>query len=358
MDNNISNQQTTANTQVRRSAAMGIMCIIGAILPPVLILSGVGGVFNYALLMFSSGIYAMMIASSPAKAVRLLPMFTAAVAAVVKCVLSPQTAVNTLVLLVGYILCAAIAAFSVVKVNSKTDTLIYTTVGVVATQVLSVVCAFATVYGKFSPTLVKEKISEFFSLLHLSVMQTYENAVNSEVFTRALSQLQGTKEMTAEEFLKIANESVTLIIEGFKAILPALVIIACVFIANLVILGFTISYGAVSKKGFFGGKYFEYNVSGFTGRVFNVVFFISILGSFIGLPKMVLLVCANILLILLFPMIHIALRSIYRYFLSKGKNPAAVVFVMTAVVLLLVFVTSGFALLMLALLGAMQAKAN
>ncbi len=364
MDKNTAKNQNTQITideeglsKMRRLFAF-LLCI--SILAPVVLSSNAMTLSSKLFALFAlAGVYGALLPLPFRKIFRYLPAVSSTVCVALRTAdiltgESKEKFVKLIFLLVaylGFILCSAVLGFCSSKKASKTDCFVASTFCFAAISLVGAVCAFINAFGSFSVSLFKQKVAEFSSWLHTNVMQTYEQLVTTEEFATLIKSISGSSNITADEFLKLADDYTSLIITGIKAITPALIIVTAMMFANAAVLGYTAIFGVARGKNIFGKGHFEYSVSGFTARVFNTVIFIAMLGTFIGLPGLVLTVCTNLLIILLFPLSYIGLRQIYRNIRAKNVNPLLSVILLCAVSGILFVFSGGFAILAFAFAG-------
>lgn len=349
----------TSGSPEHRSVKTEIVSVLSALLLSGILFGTSAGIFiKIIITMFVSGVYAVLLISRTSFFVKLVPVLFPICSAIIHALaISDMTSSDKsafcagLVLFVCFLLASAVITFCIIKRFTKTETLISLSAATLLSGAIGVVSAFIYNFGAFSISLLQQKISEYCAKLHDVVMKYYTLISQSEEFSQMLSKVSGGESMSQDEFLSLADEYTELVITSLKAITPAVLIILAMTAAAIALLGFTVCTGITRKKNLLGKGYFEYSVSSFSARVFNTVLFISMLGTFIGLPGLVLTVCVNLLLILIPPMSYIGIRCIFRIMLLRNMHPVGAAAVIFAILTVLVFITGGFAVIAAALSG-------
>ncbi len=254
-------------------------------------------------------------------------------------------------ILIGSLLASNTAAFAVVRKFSKSMTL---AAGSASAVLYAGICACIKIFsqeGYVSASLIVSRINSLFDALCGGMIQVFKIASETDGFIAQMRIATGNTSLTAEEFIKNASQYAKLAVTGLKAISPALVIISAMLFMFAALFVLTALLCIANRQGFFGRKLWGYDISGFGARVFNACVFIALLGTFIGMPKLLLTVCVNLLLILLPLMFHIGLRGFYRIFVLKGIHPVAAVVLLAAAVGILFALTGGFVIMIAAFAG-------
>ena len=254
-------------------------------------------------------------------------------------------------ILIGSLLASNTAAFAAAHKFTKSMTL---AAGSASAIIYGGICACINIFaaeGALSASLIVSRINSLFDGLRSGMVQIFKDASETDGFISQMRIATGNVSLTAEEFMKNASEYAKLAVTGLKAISPALVIIAAMLFMFVSLFVLTALLCIANKRGFFGRDLWEYEISGFGARVFNACVLIALLGTFIGMPRLLLTVCVNLLLILLPLMFHIGLRGFYRIFVSKGIHPVASVVLLAAAVGILFALTGGFVMLIAAFAG-------
>ena len=254
-------------------------------------------------------------------------------------------------ILIGSLLASNAAAFAVARKFSKSMTL---AAGSASAVLYAGICACIKIFsqeGYVSASLIVSRINSLFDALCGGMIQVFKIASETDGFIAQMRIATGNTSLTAEEFMKNASQYAKLAVTGLKAISPALVIISAMLFMFAALFVLTALLCIANRQGFFGRKLWGYDISGFGARVFNACVFIALLGTFIGMPKLLLTVCVNLLLILLPLMFHIGLRGFYRIFVLKGIHPVAAVVLLAAAVGILFALTGGFVIMIAAFAG-------
>ncbi len=254
-------------------------------------------------------------------------------------------------ILIGSLLASNAAAFAVVRKFSKSMTL---AAGSASAVLYAGICACIKIFsqeGSVSASLIVSRINSLFDALCGGMIQVFKIASETDGFIAQMRIATGNTSLTAEEFMKNASGYAKLAVTGLKAISPALVIISAMIFMFAALFVLTALLCIANRQGFFGRDLWEYDISGFGARVFNACVLIALLGTFIGMPRLLLTVCVNLLLILLPLMSHIGLRGFYRIFVLKGIHPVAAVVLLAAAVGILFALTGGFVMMIAAFAG-------
>lgn len=255
------------------------------------------------------------------------------------------------VILGGSLLVSNVSAFAVTRGFTKSLTLAAGTASALAYAGICACIKLFAAEGTLSAGLIVSRINSLFDGLFDGMVQIFKAASETDGFISSMGIATGNTSLTAEEFMKSASEYANAAVIGLKAISPALAVISAMLFMFTVLFVLTALLCIAHKRGFFGKDLWGYEISGFGARVFNACVLIALLGTFIGMPRLLLTVCVNLLLILLPLMVHLGLRGFYRIFVLKGIHPVAAVVLLAAAVGILFALTGGFVLIIAAFAG-------
>ncbi len=347
--------------EVRRGSTLLLSALALAIIMPLILSSGANGFFFKLFLVIAlSGVYATVLSSNLIPVIKLLPALSSTVSVVffAYTALSGGTIslsfIGVTVIFVGFLLSSAALGICAVKKYSKTEMLIGSSVSVILTGIFGVVCSFICTYGHISTSLVREKVSLFFETLQETTTSLLSAFIQSPEFANAskyLSQATQSQTVDTQELLTYTDEFTSTLVQSMKISLPGLIIVFAMMFASAAVFCFTALAGFSTKQHILGKGYFEYRISGFTARVYNTILFISMLGTFIGLPAMVLTVCINLLVILVYPLAHIGIRQFCRFLKSKRLKPILATLITVSAVISILLFFGGFAMLAMGFAG-------
>ncbi len=315
-----------------------------------------GGFFENIVGILFSATYASVICSNTSRLTKILPLAAGIVsvfAGIFAAHANAQTVVNVLLaVLFDVTLCVCII-YSAVKGLSRSFAIVTVSTGIVVNILVGIVAAFILKYGTFSVDLLLEKINLFFDLIRQSIMTQTENLLQSEQFANSLKaglSSSGLKEISSQEILDLMKTSSKYVLESVKLMLPSIVCIYAMAIASVVTMLFSVCTKVCRTKIYYGRKWI-FAISGVGARIYNVLFFISIVGSFFGMSQLLSVTFINVVIILAPGLCYVAIKDIVAFLKRKRMKPLSatmLTFVIIAVATGILGISSAF---LLALIG-------
>lgn len=315
-----------------------------------------GGLLANIIGLLFSVMYASVICCNTARLPKVLPLvagFVTMAGCLVGLSADAQMLVNVLLsVLFDVTLCVCIV-YSAVKGLSRSFAIVTVSTGIVVNILVGIVAAFILKYGTFSVDLLLEKINLFFDLIKQSIMTQTENLLQSEQFANSLKAAlssSGLKEISSQEILDLMKTSSKYVLESVKLMLPSIVCIYAMSIASVVTMLFSVCTKVCRTKIYYARKWI-FAISGVGARIYNVLFFISLVGSFFGMSQLLSVTFINVVIILTPGLCYVAIKDIVAFLKRKRMKPLSatmLTFVIIAVATGILGISSAF---LLALIG-------
>lgn len=315
---------------------------------------------NHAVLALALGAvfcaaYACVVCGSKSTILKSLPLAAGIVsAAVCLCAFefSASALVSVLLCAVFDITLSACLIYSAAKGLTRAFTIATVCAGVVVNVLLCIVAAFLLEYGTFSIDLMLIKLNEFFETVKQTLVLQTQALLETPEFAESLQAALETsgKTVSNEEIIQLMMDSSTLVLGAFKLVLPAVLGIYAMAISSVAVSLFSALIKACKVKIYYGRKWMFF-ISTTGARLYNFLFFMSLVGSFFSMPQTLYITFINFVAIFTPAFCYVAIKEIVLFFTKKGMKK----FSASALTIVLICVVAGIigpsVLLLLALIG-------
>ncbi len=198
-----------------------------------------------------------------------------------------------------------------------------------------------------------EKISSAFDYMQKAFLDNVNLLLDDKIMFESIKTafLTSSKnEVTREELFNAINNASVGLFESIRLILPAVVTIGAILFSFIAIYVFSATLKTSGIKIYKGARWL-FTISGFGARLYNILFFITLLGSFFGIAQLLMVTFLNVVIIMTLPLSYVGLKSIYAFLRSKGLSCVPCIIIMVTVFLLAFTFLSYNAFVLIAFIG-------
>lgn len=251
-----------------------------------------------------------------------------------------------------YILVAVLLTKAVVSGYDKTTCFVI--VSAVYLLIILSIFVFLIIYnyGTFTPDLAVKTIDGYFDSL-INTMAEYANTpLGLETFRYSLPDYS---DLSDEQLISAVKNTFEAAVSAIKLSLPAIIVVSCMFFSFFTISAFSLVASKMKINVFvcIMDDFWTYRPSTVTTMMYDIVFFLYIIATFVQLPQNISVTIINLLFILTPAMFVIGINGIYGFFRKKNLQKTVCVVICTAITFALLTFTGMLGILIVSSLGVM-----
>jgi len=307
-------------------AVIAAFCIYLALSCPVPVVSYLGMFFGPSML-----VYTFLYSPMPIKALSvLLPVLIDVFANLVLLKTSTAGLISHAFTFLLCILVASLLTKAVISGYGKTTCFVFVTAAYLL--VILSIGIFLLIYnhGTFSISLAVETVDKFFDSLINSTVEYAKTPLGLDALRHSLPD---NSTLSDEQLISSIKNTLEVTVPAIKLSLPAIVTVSCMILSFFTISAFSFVAKKMKINVFvcIMDDFWTYRPSSVTTMMYDIVFFLYIIATFVKLPQNVSITIVNLLFIMTPAMFVVGINGIYSFFRKKNMSKTACVVICTAI---------------------------